>query len=52
LKELDVNVQDELGFSPLWWACFNGHLELVEILLKAGANPNIEGFKIISPLIW
>ncbi len=32
---------DESGHTPLHWAVFRGDIELVEILLKAGANPNV-----------
>ena len=28
------------GWSSLMWACFNGHAEVVRILLSAGAHVN------------
>ena len=32
---------DELGNTPLHWAVFGGYEDIVQILLEAGANPNI-----------
>jgi hypothetical protein len=29
------------GFTALWWACFNGHVEIARILLLAGADATI-----------
>ncbi|MBF9144112.1 ankyrin repeat domain-containing protein [Hymenobacter properus] len=37
----DLNELDELGHSPLHWAVFGGYYDIVECLLKAGANPNV-----------
>jgi ankyrin repeat protein len=38
----DVNHRDELGMTPLLWACLidNGTSEVVEVLLRAGADTN------------
>ena len=38
-KGMDINAQDNDGFTPLLWACMNSDTELVQILLKAGADP-------------
>lgn len=38
----DVNKQDEMGFTPIQNACFNGNVAILEILLANGANPNIK----------
>lgn len=35
------NVQDDIGFSYLHRACQAHYLEAIEVLLKKGANPNI-----------
>ncbi|MCI1187119.1 ankyrin repeat domain-containing protein [Hymenobacter sp. DH14] len=37
----DLNELDVLGHSPLHWAVFGGYYNIVECLLKAGANPNV-----------
>ncbi len=36
----DVNAEDSYGDSPMHYACFCGHMDAVEVLVKAGANPN------------
>lgn len=38
---VDVNSKDEKGMTALMWATFSGSLELVNLLLEAGANPNL-----------
>ncbi|KNE71592.1 hypothetical protein AMAG_16154 [Allomyces macrogynus ATCC 38327] len=38
---VDVNAQDDTGYSPLHAAASYNHVELVRFLLSKGANPNI-----------
>jgi len=38
------------GWTPLHEACNFGHLEIVEQLVKGGANVNSPGYEDISPL--
>jgi ankyrin len=38
----NINNTDEAGYNPLHWAALNGHKEIVDILLKNGADPNIK----------
>lgn len=40
LANAKVNQANDLGATPLWAACQNGSLEMVQILLEHGANPN------------
>jgi len=37
----NINLFDSEGFTPLFWACFHGHQEIVKYLLKQGANVNL-----------
>ena len=36
-----INVQDNRGDTPLHWACSNGHSDIVETLMLAGADETI-----------
>ncbi|XP_046660790.1 ankyrin repeat domain-containing protein 27-like [Homalodisca vitripennis] len=47
---LHVNICNVEGFTPLHFAVMHGHSDLVEILLDAGAIPNIQTRKNITPL--
>ena len=38
----DVNARDSMGESALIWAAQFGHTDIMEILLKAGADPSIK----------
>jgi len=37
----DLDWQDELGTTALWWVCLNGDHELARLLVEAGANVNV-----------
>ena len=34
----DLNIQDECGYTPLIYAAYNNHIEIVKLLLNANAN--------------
>ena len=36
-----INTQDSEGITALHWACSVGHMDTVQVLLMAGANPNL-----------
>ena len=40
-KGIDVNAQDDLGYSPIHAAASYGHVEAVKFLLASGANPKL-----------
>lgn len=40
-QKIDINHQGEDKLTPLIWAVIKGNEKLVDILLKAGANPNL-----------
>ncbi len=37
----DVETKTEDGYTPLAWAAQNGFADIIEVLAKAGANPNV-----------
>lgn len=43
--DLDVNIQDFEGNTPLHIACANENVAAVRKLLQAGADPTIKNFK-------
>ncbi|KAG5753984.1 hypothetical protein H9Q70_003380 [Fusarium xylarioides] len=40
LGHQSIDEQDARKRSPLWWAAFSGHADIVELLLSQGASPN------------
>ncbi len=51
--DIDVNVRDSIGKTPLHYACWfllDGYDEKIELLLKAGANVNAHGNDFMDPL--
>ena len=51
-KGVDVNAEDEFGFTPLHQATFNGHKEVVELLIAKGADVNAKDKNGETPLDW
>lgn len=49
-SEPDLFMRMELGIPNLYYPCFFGHYEIVELLLGAGANPNSIMFNGLFPL--
>jgi ankyrin repeat protein len=35
-----VDIEDNHGCTPLWWAACNGHMDCVDVLFILGANPD------------
>ena len=36
-----VNLQDDEGITAIHWAASTGHMDAVQLLLGAGANPSL-----------
>ena len=51
-KGAPVDWQDEKGSAPLHTASWNGHTELVMLLIKNKCNLNVTDKKGNTPLIW
>ena len=49
-NQQNINYQDENGFSALHYACDEGNLKIVEILLKANCDTNIRNNEKRTPL--
>ena len=49
-KGIDVNIQDQRGNTALHYLCFKNNYEMMETLLKAGADPNIRNKDNKTPL--
>jgi len=47
-EDIDVNVQDEFGYTALHIAALYGHKDLVEMLLNYGADPTIKDRKMFQ----
>ena len=47
--KVDLNELDTDGHTPLHWAVFRGDIDLVKLLLEAGANPNIFSADGVTP---
>ena len=48
----DLASTDPSGNTALHMACANGHLDIVKLLLKHGANPNALNKSKNTPLHW
>ncbi|XP_041986761.1 integrin-linked protein kinase [Aricia agestis] len=48
--EHDMNQGDDHGFSPLHWACKEGHIKIVEMLIRRGARINVTNLGDDTPL--
>ena len=47
----DVNLADNTGATPLFYAAQAGHLEVLVALIHAGANPNLQNHESMTPLL-
>ena len=41
-KNIDINETDDDGFTPLMFACSEGNKEIVKLLVKSGADLNLQ----------
>ncbi len=49
-KGVDVNTEDEFGFTPLHLAAWVGHKEIAELLIENGADVNANSWSGLTPL--
>jgi ankyrin repeat protein len=49
---VDLNVQDEYGYTPLIWAASYSKPDMVKLLLDAGANKDITDIDKHNALYW
>ena len=49
-KQINFNIGDSKGYTPLHWACTNGNKDAVEILLENGADMNATSDDGTTPL--
>ena len=47
---VDVNTEDEFGFTPLHFAAWFGHNEIAELLIENGADVNANALRGLTPL--
>lgn len=45
-----LDARNNMGETALWWACFEGHGAVVEMLLEAGADPTIYRRDGVTPM--
>jgi len=48
----DVNVRDEIGFTPLHYAAYRGYKDVAGLLILKGANVNAVDRTDTTPLNW
>ena len=39
-RDKDIDLVDNEGFTPLFWACFSGKIKMVNYLIRKGCDPN------------
>ena len=44
-----INVQNNVGFTPLHFACLIGHSDIVKTLILAGADETITNSELLTP---
>lgn len=49
-RDVDINISDNLGFTPLNSAAGSGHGNIVELLIESGARVNVTNNEGDTPL--
>jgi ankyrin repeat protein len=52
IRNINVNVKDVNGWTPLHYAAINGHIEIAGLLLQNGAEVNAKDKNGKTPLHW
>ena len=50
-RKVDLNKKNVGGWTPLMYACYIGHDNIVNLLLDAGVNVNVKNHKGQTPLM-
>jgi hypothetical protein len=50
IRNINVNLKDVHGWTPLHWAAWNGHIEIARLFLQNGADVNAKGYDGLTPL--
>ncbi|OIW25038.1 hypothetical protein CONLIGDRAFT_583453, partial [Coniochaeta ligniaria NRRL 30616] len=48
----DIEAKEHRDLTPLLWAAFHGHKNIVQLLLKKGANIEAKDYRNRTPLLW
>ena len=41
-KNIKINEPDQIGYTALWYACSESHIEIIKLLVSHGADVNYE----------
>ncbi|NOQ64446.1 MAG: hypothetical protein GQ582_08040 [Methyloprofundus sp.] len=47
----DINASYQQGYTALHWAATSGSVDVVNLLLEQGSNPNLQSYHGFTPII-
>jgi ankyrin repeat protein len=51
-ENVEVDLRDDNGFTPLLWAARRNHPDIVRILLDKGSDPSVKDKYGWTPMVW